>query len=122
MWLKQNAENKSGLVCGKQYLRLGYYADSISEYQRVFGKESVKIYLNEELKNHPQELFYDLFDFLGLDTFFQPDVREKFNVNENVSMRGTMQNLFTAQETNQESQNCFLLLKHDPFCCPLGLR
>jgi sulfotransferase family protein len=84
--------NKSYLPQGRQYLQQGYYADSISEYQRVFGKKNIKIYLNEELKNHPQELFYDAFHFLGVDTSFRPDVREKFNVNENVSMRGTVQN------------------------------
>ncbi len=88
---KELSGKKSDLPQGQQYLRLGYYADSISEYQRVFGKENVKIYFNEELKNHPQELFYDVFQFLSVDISFEPDVREKFNVNENVSMRGAMQ-------------------------------
>jgi hypothetical protein len=74
---KELSGNKSDLPQGQQYLRLGYYADSISEYQRVFGKENVKIYLNEELKNHPQELFYDVFHFLGLDTSFQPGRKGK---------------------------------------------
>lgn len=71
---------------GRQYLALGYYADSLAEYIRVFGKENVKIYLIDDLKNKPEWMFEDAFRFLGVDPTFKPDVREKFNVNENVML------------------------------------
>jgi hypothetical protein len=69
---------------GRHYLQLGYYHDSLKTYIDQFGKENVKVYLIEELKERPEWLFEDVFTFLGVDPSYKPDVSEKFNVNEKV--------------------------------------
>lgn len=98
MYVRLDHESKSFEACvreelsgrrdylpqGRHYLKLGYYYDSISTYIKRFGKENVKIYLIDELKEKPLWLFHDAFEFLGVDPSFVPDVREKYNVNENV--------------------------------------
>ena len=38
---------------GRHYLQLGFYHDSLRTYINTFGKENVKIYLIEELKEKP---------------------------------------------------------------------
>lgn len=83
--VKEELDGKRGhMPQGRHYIQLGYYYDSLAEYYRVFGKQNVKVYLIEELKEKPEWMFRDAFEFLGVDPEFKPDVREKFNVNENV--------------------------------------
>lgn len=83
------AGKRKHLPQGRHYVELGYYADSIAEYIRVFGKQNVKVYLIDELREKPEWMFADAFAFLGVDTSFRPDIREKFNVNENVMLNTT---------------------------------
>jgi hypothetical protein len=80
---------------GRHYLELGYYSDALSTYISRFGKENVKVYLIEELKEKPLWLFRDAFEFLGVDPSFTPDVSEKFNVNENVTRQNSFMKLMT---------------------------
>lgn len=75
---------------GRQYVQLGYYAESLAEYIRVFGKQNVRVYLIDELKEKPEWMFRDAFEFLGVDPSFKPDIREKFNVNENVMLNTSL--------------------------------
>lgn len=75
---------------GRHYLKLGYYYDSLLTYINTFGKENVKVYLIEELKEKPQWLFHDAFEFLGVDSSFVPDVTIKYNVNEKVTHSNTL--------------------------------
>lgn len=83
--MNEELEGRRGyLPQGRHYLKLGYYADSLAEYYKTFGKENVKIYLMEELKEKPEWLFRDAFEFLGVDPGFRPDISRKHNVNEKV--------------------------------------
>ncbi len=86
------AGKRGHLPQGRHYLQLGYYYESLNTYIKTFGRENVKVYLIEELKEDPASLFRDAFEFLGVDPSFTPDVSTRFNVNENVTRRGPLAN------------------------------
>lgn len=78
------AGKRKNLPQGRHYVELGYYGKSLSEYYKVFDAKNIRVYLIDDLKNQSAWMFRDAFEFLGVDPSFIPDVREKFNVNENV--------------------------------------
>ena len=73
-----NAKEK-GWGITSLYLELGEYYEQVKRYLDIFPKESVKIYLFEDLKN-TKNLILDLYEFLNVnpDLYF-PDVSQKFN-------------------------------------------
>ena len=63
----------------QQYIELGLYSEQVKRYLDLFGKEQVKIYLQEELRSDPKGVILDLCDFLGIDKSFIPDVEHEHN-------------------------------------------
>ncbi|MCF8338477.1 MAG: hypothetical protein K9I74_10905, partial [Bacteroidales bacterium] len=53
------------------YIGAGFYYDAVKAYIEHF--KNVKIYLFEDLKNHPKKLLHNLFGFIGANTDFIPD-------------------------------------------------
>lgn len=90
--------NRGHLPQGRHYVQLGYYGQALARYYTIFGEENVRVYLNEELRDKPEWLFRDAFNFLGVDATFKPNVTEKFNVNENVTLRNGFQNLLVSAD------------------------
>ena len=62
------------------YRRLGFYYEQLERYYERFSAENIKVYLQEDLKHNADELFRDLFKFLGVDPTFKPDTSLKHNV------------------------------------------
>ncbi len=50
----------------QQYVELGLYYEQVKRYLEIFGKEQVKIYFQEDLKNNTDEVIEDLYNFLGI--------------------------------------------------------
>ncbi len=61
------------------YLGFGFYTPAISAYLREFGKSNVKVFLFEELADGPERVCAELFDFIGVDRAFAPDVSVVYN-------------------------------------------
>jgi hypothetical protein len=60
---------------GKKYLKLGKYAQSLSSYFDLFGREQVKVFLYEDMKAQ-KELLVEIFQFL--------EVREDVNIDTSI--------------------------------------
>lgn len=61
------------------YRQVGFYAAQLKPYFALFGRERVKVYLHEDL-TRADWLVRDIFEFLGVDDGFMPDLSERLNV------------------------------------------
>src|SRR5213078_1757787 len=64
----------------RKYLRTGLYYEGLATYLDLFGNEQVKVYLYEDLSDDPLGLLRDLYQWLGVDDTFAPDVDRRYNV------------------------------------------
>lgn len=64
--------------CGWHYKSLCFYYKQVKAYLENFTH--VKIYLYDDLKNNTLGLIKDMYEFLGVDTLFVPDISYKYNV------------------------------------------
>ncbi|MCP4609543.1 MAG: sulfotransferase domain-containing protein [Planctomycetes bacterium] len=62
------------------YIQLGFYHGQLKRYFDIFPRDQIKIYLFEELKQDTLSVMRDVFDYLGVDTTFEPDVISRHNV------------------------------------------
>ena len=60
------------------YLDTGHYAEHIERYMGAFGKESIRIYFAEELRENPFPILNEVFDFLELSPF-TPSAEKEVN-------------------------------------------
>lgn len=61
------------------YKRTGFYYAQLRRYFDVFPSIQIKVYLFEDFIADPRYVLQDLFQFLGVDVTFNPDVREQHN-------------------------------------------
>ncbi len=77
-WKKRE---KEGWSIAYDYLGFSFYYEPLKGYINTFGKENVKIYLYEDLKERPRWLLQDIFEFLGVDPdFVPPNLGVTYNV------------------------------------------
>jgi hypothetical protein len=62
------------------YVGRGLYYDQLKRYFDMFGREQVKVYLYEDLRDGPVGVLQDIFGFLKIDASFVPDVSLRRNV------------------------------------------
>lgn len=55
------------------------YADKLERYFALFPKEHIRILLLEDLEGRPEAVMRGLFEFLGVDTDFKPDLSKISN-------------------------------------------
>lgn len=63
----------------QQYVELGLYHEQVKRYFDLFGEKQVKIYLQEDLRSNTEGVILDLYDFLGIDKSFMPNVEKEHN-------------------------------------------
>lgn len=61
------------------YRERGYYYAQIQHYLEHFDRSQFRFYLFEDLKNDPQKLMKDIFQFLDVDDSFVPDMSGRYN-------------------------------------------
>lgn len=64
----------------QQFVELGLYFEQVKEYLNIFGEDRVKIFINEDLKEDVGQVMKDIYDFLGVDNSFMPDLKQQYNV------------------------------------------
>jgi len=67
---------------GFNYIEPGFYYKPVKAYLNTFGKKNVKIYLYDDFQENPILILKDIFNFLGVDNKFEPDVTVSFNVSD----------------------------------------
>ncbi|NOY22483.1 MAG: sulfotransferase domain-containing protein, partial [Acidobacteria bacterium] len=56
----------------QQYVELGFYAEQVGRYLKLFGKDNVHIILFEDFKNDPLRCFKGVCSFLGISVEYEP--------------------------------------------------
>lgn len=61
------------------HVKEGFYYKRLKRYFDTFPKRQIKVCIFEEFKKDPAKVVVDLFDFLGVDTNFVPDISTRYN-------------------------------------------
>jgi hypothetical protein len=61
------------------YAHMGYYGQQLQRYYALFGKNRIRVYLNEEMKQDAPGLLKNVFSFIGVDDTFLPDTSITYN-------------------------------------------
>jgi hypothetical protein len=59
------------------FLEFGLYGDQVERYRGLFPCERLRIFLYEEYQSDPLNLVRNVFEFLGVDETFVPDMSER---------------------------------------------
>lgn len=60
-------------------VREGFYNTYLQRYFQLFPPSQLRVYLYEDLQSNPTALMKDLYEFIGVDTDFQPHVSRQYN-------------------------------------------
>ena len=72
--------NKSTLWWTRNDLiKEGFYFKNLSPFFELFPKKNIKVYLYEELNDHPEQVLLDIYQFLGVDPTFKTDLTIRYN-------------------------------------------
>ncbi len=61
------------------YSEVGRYGEQIARYQTLFSSEQMQIVLNEDLQDHPDRVFSEMFRHIGVDPSFKPKLEHRTN-------------------------------------------
>lgn len=61
------------------YRRVGLYGQQIPRYFEAFPKDQLLFVLQDDLDAHPAQVFRQIFDFIGVQPDFHPDLRHRTN-------------------------------------------
>lgn len=75
------------------YKQKGYYYEQLKRYYDIFDREQIQVYLYEDLQTNSTNLIQSIYDFVGVDHTFIPDLSKK-NVSGNPKSRW-VHDLFT---------------------------
>ena len=64
----------------RHYVRLGFYHAQLQRYFDRFDPSQIQVHLYEDFKQNPQQVFGDIFRFLGVDDGFDVDTSTAHNV------------------------------------------
>ena len=61
------------------YVHAGFYYKLLQRYFEYFPEKQIKVFLYEDYISDPQNILSQLFDFLDVDSSFQPDMSTRYN-------------------------------------------
>ncbi|OQK17902.1 hypothetical protein AU255_08585 [Methyloprofundus sedimenti] len=75
----KTSTHKNAHLYYQQYVELGLYYEQVKRYLELFGKEQVKIYFQEDLRQDTQKIIFDLYEFLEIDPSNIPNIEREHN-------------------------------------------
>ena len=69
----------NGWLRKRFYLEFGFYYEQLKRYYELFDENNIKVFLLEDLKKDPKKLVQDLYNFIGVDDSFLPDMSVNYN-------------------------------------------
>jgi len=88
------------------YIDKGFYYQQLRRYYDLFNSQNIKIYLFEDLCKNPVALVQDVYDFLGVDKSFVPDLTKR-NVS-GVPKNKALQNLLSRDNPIKSALKIFI--------------
>ncbi len=67
-----------GFGIHRPFLEIGFYADQVQRYLDHFPREQIGIWIYEEAKGRQREFVSEVFEFLGVDREFRPDISRRY--------------------------------------------
>jgi len=61
------------------YTQMGFYTKQLAAFYKNFDREQLKVVLFDDFQENPEKVINGLFEFLEVDTSFQPDVSAEVN-------------------------------------------
>lgn len=61
------------------YQQLGFYYAQMKRYFDLFNRDQIRVYLYEDLSTNSASMLPDIFQFLGVDDTFTPDLTSRYN-------------------------------------------
>lgn len=61
-------------------IRKGFYHEPLKYFYDEFGSEKIKVFLYDDLCRNPIELMQNIYEFIGVDKTFSPNVAQKAQV------------------------------------------
>jgi hypothetical protein len=65
-----------------QYTKVGFYSDGLARYYDRFPRDQFLVLLYEDYVEQPERFMRRIFEFLGVDPTFRPDMSERLNAGE----------------------------------------
>jgi hypothetical protein len=62
------------------YTRLGHYHAQLQRYYALFPREQFRVWLYDDLEEDPRRVLREVFEFLGVDPTFEPDMSIRHKV------------------------------------------
>ncbi len=75
----------------------GFFYKHLSRYFEMFDRKQFKIFLYEDLRKKPEEVMKEIYQFLGVDDSYKPNMDVRFNVS------GVVKNRFLNRFIGQDS-------------------
>ena len=69
---KVSTDINAGLSPQNPRVTSGLYYSKLTQYLKLFPSEQIKIFLFDDIKNHPETLLAELYAFLEVDSSFKP--------------------------------------------------
>ena len=85
---------------GSHYVQVGFYYAKMKRYYDLFPARQIKVVLFDDLKREPMKVCSDLFDYLGVDNSYRPDVSRIHN--EGAFPKNKLLNVAFARVRNNE--------------------
>jgi len=73
---------------GQDVIHQGKYIDHLQRYERVFEREKLHVRLYDTFRTAPMDVVKSIYDCLGVDSSFTPEVSSKHNVTQYPASRG----------------------------------
>lgn len=67
-----------------RYKKKGFYYANLERYFQVFNKAKIRLYLYEDLRKNTGKLVRDLFQYVGVDDGYMPDVEKVYNASNRI--------------------------------------
>jgi hypothetical protein len=65
---------------GRDLVEQGRYIDHLRRYERTFGRDQISVVLHRDLRRRPTPVVQRLYETIGVDPSFAPDVESQHNV------------------------------------------
>lgn len=72
---QEDRRKADGWFFGHLYREGGCYAPQLKRYYELFPRDQIRVILYEDWNNSPQTVLGELFEFLGVDAGFVPEIR-----------------------------------------------
>ncbi len=77
-WENEQAKIKQGWDPIHCLQSVGFYYEQLCRYYDLFPKDNIKVILYDAFQARPYEVFREIFEFIGVDKTFKPDISIRY--------------------------------------------